>query len=143
MMGECTFMGEFKHSVDPKNRVFLPSSLREEMGEEVYVLKGVDPCIAVYTADGWEAFTAKLNSLPEIQARRVKRTLLASACKTKIDSQGRILITPSHRQYAGLEKSVYVVGVGNHIEIWDENKWLAENAIESEELAETLISLGF
>lgn len=143
MLGENTFMGAFKHSVDPKNRVFIPASLREEMGDEVYVIKGVDPCIAVYTQEGWEAFVEKLSSLPEIQARKVKRALLSSACKTKIDSQGRILITQIHKTYAGLDKNVYVVGVGNHVEIWDEDRWNSEDAMGAEEMAETLISLGF
>ncbi len=143
MIGESTFMGEFNHSIDPKNRLFLPATLRDEMGDEVIVVKGVDKCIAVYPKDSWEAFTEKLNSLPEIQSRWVKRTILASANKTKIDSQGRILITQGHKAYAELDKNVCVVGVGNHVEIWDENKWYELNNINSEELAETLMALGF
>ena len=143
MIGEKMFTGEYKHTIDPKNRMFLPSAMREEMGDEVFVVKGVDTCIAVYTVDAWEIFTEKLNSLPEMKARRVKRTLMASAIKTKIDGQGRVLITQGHKAYAGLDKNVCVIGVGNHVEIWDEDKWLAENDINSEELAETLMSLGF
>jgi len=143
MIGETMLTGEYKHSIDPKNRMFLPATLREELGDEVFVVKGVDTCIAVYPKDSWESFTEKLNSLPEIQARRVKRILFASAVKTKIDSQGRVLITQSHKEYAGLDKNVYVVGVGDHAEIWDEAKWIAENDMNSEELVETLMSLGF
>lgn len=143
MIGEFMFTGEYKHSIDPKNRMFLPSTMREELGDEVFVVKGVDTCIAVYPKDAWDEFTAKLNLLPEMKARRVKRTLMASAIKTKIDSQGRVLITQSHKDYAGLDKNVYVIGVGNHVEIWDEDKWIAENDMNSEELAETLMSLGF
>ncbi len=143
MVGEYMFTGEYSHSIDPKNRMFLPSSMREEMSEEVFVVKGVDECIAVYPKESWEEFTEKLNSLPEMQARKVKRTLLASAIKTKIDSQGRILISQAHKAYAGLDKNVCVIGVGNHIEIWDADKWIAENDMNSEEMAETLMSLGF
>lgn len=143
MIGEYMFTGEYKHSIDPKNRMFLPSAMREELGEEVFVVRGVDSCIAVYPKESWESFTEKLNSLPEIQARRVKRTLMASAVKTKIDGQGRVLISQNHKVYAGLDKNVYVIGVGNHIEIWDEDKWIAENDMNSEELAETLMALGF
>ena len=143
MIGEYMFTGEYKHSIDPKNRMFLPATMRDELGEEVFVVKGVDTCIAVYPKDAWESFTEKLNSLPEMKARRVKRTLMASASKTKIDSQGRVLISQGHKAYAGLDKNVYVIGVGNHVEIWDEDKWIAENDMNSEELAETLMSLGF
>ena len=143
MIGEYMFTGEYKHSIDPKNRMFLPATMRDELGEEVFVVKGVDTCIAVYPKDAWESFTEKLNSLPEMKARRVKRTLMASASKTKIDSQGRVLISQNHKAYAGLDKNVYVIGVGNHVEIWDEDRWIAENDMNSEELAETLMSLGF
>ena len=143
MIGEVMFTGEYKHTIDPKNRMFLPSSMREELGDEVYIVKGVDTCIAVYSKEAWEIFTEKLNSLPEMKARRVKRTLMASAVKTKIDGQGRVLISQSHKAYADLDKNVYVIGVGNHIEIWDEERWQTENDINSEELAETLMSLGF
>ncbi|MBE6643185.1 MAG: division/cell wall cluster transcriptional repressor MraZ [Clostridia bacterium] len=143
MIGEYMFTGEYKHSIDPKNRMFLPANMREELGEEVFVVKGVDTCIAVYPKEAWEEFTEKLNQLPEMKARRVKRTLLASAIKTKLDGQGRVLISQGHKAYAGLDKNVYVIGVGNHVEIWDEDKWIAENDMNSEELAETLMSLGF
>ncbi len=143
MIGSTVFTGEYKHAIDPKNRMFLPATLRDELGDEVYVVKGVDSCIAVYTKDAWESFTDKINSLPEMQVRRVKRILFASAVKTKLDSQGRILISQGHKEYAGLDKNVYVVGVGNHIEIWDELKWIEENNVNSDELAETLMSLGF
>lgn len=143
MIGENMYTGEYKHSIDPKNRMFLPATMREDLGDEVFVVKGVDTCIAVYPKEAWEEFTEKLNSLPEMKARRVKRILMASAIKTKIDSQGRVLITQSHKSYAGLDKNVYVVGVGNHIEVWDEDKWIAENDMNSEEMAETLMSLGF
>ncbi|MBR5314278.1 MAG: division/cell wall cluster transcriptional repressor MraZ [Clostridia bacterium] len=143
MIGENMYTGEYKHSIDPKNRMFLPATMREDLGDEVFVVKGVDMCIAVYPKEAWEEFTEKLNSLPEMKARRVKRILMASAIKTKIDSQGRVLITQSHKAYAGLDKNVYVVGVGNHIEVWDEDKWIAENDMNSDEMAETLMSLGF
>lgn len=143
MIGEFMFTGEYKHSIDPKNRMFLPATMREELGDEVFVVKGVDTCIAVYPKEAWDVFTEKLNQLPEMKARRVKRTLMASAVKTKIDSQGRVLISQGHKSYAGLDKNVYVIGVGNHVEIWDEDKWIAENDMNSEELAETLMSLGF
>lgn len=143
MIGENKYTGEYKHSIDPKSRVFIPSSMRDDMGEEVYIVKGVDPCIAVYPSDAWEAFTDKLNTLPEIQARRVKRFIYSSAVRTKVDSQGRILIPQNLKEYAELGKNVYFVGVGNHAEIWNEEKWINENDVDSEELVGTLIELGF
>lgn len=143
MANEKEFTGEFKHSIDPKNRMFLPSSMREDMGDEIVIVKGIDPCVAVYPIDEWHAFTEKLNQLPEIKVRKVKRTLFASACRTKLDSQGRILLPQNLKTYASLEKNVYVIGVGNHAEIWDEAAWEKENSINSDEIVETLVELGF
>lgn len=140
---EKVYTGEYKHSIDPKNRMFLPAGLREELGDEIILTKGVDACIAVYPKQAWELFTEKLNSLPEIQARKVKRFIYSSAVKTKTDSQGRVLLTQNLKEHAGLEKNVYVVGVGDHVEIWDENTWIAENDMNSDEMVETLVSLGF
>ena len=142
MIGESAFTGEYKHSIDPKNRMFLPATMREDLGDEVFVVKGVDACIAVYTREAWDEFTEKLNSLPEMKARRVKRVLMASAQKTKVDSQGRILISQMHKTYAGLDKNVMVVGVGSHVEIWDEDRWIAENSMDAAEIAESLMALG-
>ena len=142
MIGESAYTGVYNHSIDPKNRMFLPATMRENIGDEVFVVKGVDKCIAIYPKDAWDEFTEKLNSLPEIKARRVKRVLMASAIKTKVDSQGRVLITQMHKTYAELYKNVCVVGVGSHIEVWDEDKWIAENSMEADEIAETLMSFG-
>lgn len=138
-----TYTGEYRHSIDPKNRMFLPANLREDLGEEIILTKGIDACVAVYPKEAWELFTEKLNSLPEVQARKVKRVIYSSAMKTKVDSQGRVLITQNLKDHAGLEKNVYVVGVGDHVEIWDENSWTAENEMNSNEMAETLVALGF
>lgn len=143
MIGENVFTGEFKHSVDPKNRMFFPASLRDELEGDIIITKGVDSCIAVYPMDAWDSFTEKLNALPAIQARKVKRFIYSSSSKTKLDSQGRVLIPQTLKEYAGIDKNVYVVGVGDHAEIWDEDKWLSENDMNSETLVDTLVELGF
>ena len=69
--------------------------------------------------------------------------IYSSSSKTKLDSQGRVLIPQTLKEYAGIDKNVYVVGVGDHAEIWDEDKWLTENDMNSETLVDTLVELGF
>lgn len=142
--GDQVYTGEYRHSIDPKNRMFLPANLREILGNDIVMTKGMDPCVSVYPMESWELFTEKLNSLPEIQSRRIKRFIYSSATKTTPDSQGRVLMPQNLREYAGLDKNVYVIGVGDHVEIWDEDKWNAENAgMNSDEVVETLVALGF
>ena len=83
--------GKYKHTVDPKGRLFVPSKLRDELGEAFYVTLGLDHCLSVYTETGWQAILDKYNALPISQARKM-RFLFANAAKCEPDKQGRFLI---------------------------------------------------
>lgn len=138
------FCGEYSHNLDSKKRMSLPSRLREELGESVVMTKNVDRCVSLYPIERWNAFTAKLDTLPETETRMVKRFLYSAAFETTVDGQGRILISPGLCEYAGLTKSVKVIGVGDHIEIWDEESWAKESSSENTaEITDLLIKLGF
>lgn len=138
------FCGEYSHNLDSKKRMILPAKLRDELGETVVMTKSVDRCVALYPMERWHAFTAKLDTLPDIETRQVKRFLYAAAFETSVDGQGRILVAPNLCEYAGLSKSVKVIGVGDHIEIWDEKRWAEENSSENTaDLTDLLIKLGF
>lgn len=138
------FCGEYSHNLDAKKRIILPSKLREQLGDGVVMTKSVDRCVALYPVERWNAFTAKLDSLPDIETRQVKRFLYSAAFETSVDGQGRILIAPNLCDYASLTRSVKVIGVGDHIEIWDEALWAKENSSENTaDIANVLIKLGF
>ena len=97
--------GKYKHTVDPKGRLFVPSKLRDELGEAFYVTLGLDHCLSVYTETGWQAILDKYNALPISQARKM-RFLFANAAKCEPDKQGRFLIPTELRQYAGIRQEV-------------------------------------
>ena len=86
--------GKYKHTVDEKGRLFVPSKLREELGNTFYVTLGLDHCLSVYTESGWQAILDKYNALPIVQARKM-RFLFANAAKCEPDKQGRFLIWDS------------------------------------------------
>ena len=136
--------GKYKHSVDPKGRLFVPSKLREELGEAFYVTLGLDHCLSVYTESGWQAILDKYNALPISQARKM-RFLFANAAKCEPDAQGRIVLPQKLRAYAHLEKDVVVIGVSNRAEIWNAEKWAEIEAEElnPENLAAVMEELGF
>jgi len=137
-------LGEFNHSIDTKNRVFIPAKFREEFGDTMILVKGVDRCISVYSSEEWQKFSAKLDALPEIDSRRVKRFIYASASEVQPDAQGRVIVTQSMREYAALDKNVVIIGVGNHAEIWDEALWNNEIEFEDQDsVASVLKGLGF
>ena len=76
--------GKYKHSVDEKGRLFVPSKLREELGSTFYVTLGLDHCLSVYTEAGWKAIVVKYNALPIVQARNM-RFLFANDAKCEPD----------------------------------------------------------
>ena len=126
--------GKYKHTVDPKGRLFVPSKLRDELGEAFYVTLGLDHCLSVYTETGWQAILDKYNALPISQARKM-RFLFANAAKCEPDKQGRFLIPTELRPYAGIR----------HAEIWDSEAYdkLEQETLTPENLAQVMEELGF
>ncbi|MBE5963767.1 MAG: division/cell wall cluster transcriptional repressor MraZ [Lachnospira sp.] len=142
------FMGEYNHTVDTKGRVIVPAKLREGLGEEFVITKGLDGCLFGYPEAEWKNFEEKLKGLPltNKDARQFTRFFLAGAASVEIDKQGRILIPQVLREFAGLEKDVVLVGVASRIELWSKEKWLtctSKYDDDMEEVAENMQNLGF
>ncbi|MCR5527312.1 MAG: division/cell wall cluster transcriptional repressor MraZ [Lachnospiraceae bacterium] len=139
------FMGEYNHTIDAKGRLIIPAKLREGLGDTFVVTKGLDGCLAAYTAQSWEKLQEKLAALPEFskEARAVKRFYLAGAFTAEFDKQGRILLPANLREHAGLIKDVVLVGVGDKVEIWSAEKWRDTAPENIDSIAESLSGLGF
>jgi len=137
------FLGEYLHTLDVKNRITLPSKLRDEMGEQAVLTKSIDKCIAVYNTAAWKTYTEKLDTLPGTEARALRRFIYASAFEAEFDAQGRILVPANLCVYAGLEKNVKVIGAGDHVEFWSETGW-DENQAQADTAAmeALMIKLG-
>lgn len=127
--GEESMTGEYQHNLDSKGRLFIPARLREELGNVFYVTLSMDKCLSCYSAESWQDFSDKVNSMPYVKQRKM-RPLFAYAAKCELDGQGRILIPQNLRDYAGLSKNVAVVGCNNHAELWDSEAWSEVNKIE-------------
>ena len=117
--------GEYSHIIDAKGRLFIPAKFREELGFSFVLTKGLENTLSIYPNDEWDKFAEKINSLPTKQSRTLKRFFVASAQDLSPDAQGRILIPQVLRDYAGLSKNAVVIGMTDHIEIWDEARWNA------------------
>lgn len=116
-------LGEYAYALDAKGRLFLPARLREELTAAVVLSKAIDPCINVYSREAFGRFAERLFRLPEIETRDVRRFVFEAAQETSPDSQGRVLLLPALREYAGLKKDVLILGVGDHAEIWDKETY--------------------
>ena len=142
--GKKAVTGQYQHTIDAKGRLFIPSKIREELGETFYVTMGTDPCLSVYSDASWARFTEKFESLP-YSRNKAMRPIFANAAKCEPDAQGRILLPQKLRAYAGLEKDVTVIGVSNRAEIWDAERWakVEEEELNPENLAAVMEELGF
>jgi MraZ protein len=140
-------IGEFKHTLDDKNRVSLPSKFRKEVGKKIIVTQGLDNCLFLYTLKEWEKIAEQLGSLGMGQAdtRGFNRYLLANAAEVLVDSAGRILIPENLREAINAKNKIVFAGLYNRIEIWEEATWETykkEIAKNADQMAEKLGQIG-
>ena len=139
------FMCEYNHTVDPKGRLIVPTKFREMLGENFVVCKGLDHCLYLYSNEDWEAFETQLSALPltSKEARQFVRFFSAGSCQVEVDKQGRILIPPSLRAYAKLDKDVVLAGALHRVEIWDKDSWYDTSVDDNvDEIAESMDKFG-
>ncbi len=123
------FYGNYMHTLDAKNRVFVPAKLRSELGETFYVTRKLTKkALAVYSPAGWEELQNKLASHPDSKFGNVKMFLFSHSIAATPDGQGRILLPPDLTEYAGITKEIAFVGVGDHLLIYAADVWRAEEA---------------
>ena len=120
-----TFIGEYSYSLDLKGRINMPARFRQALSKNnknTFVsTRGMDSCIWVYPLSQWleiEKNLRSLSSLSKIHRTFVRNTARYAAPST-YDKQGRITLSPSLIEYAGLEKDVLIIGMVNKMEIWD------------------------
>ena len=144
------FRGSSFHTIDPKGRIIIPARFRDDIragGGDGVVVSNLDKTLYAYTFNEWQVIERKIMSAKSEDMRRFKRFFLGNACECYCDKQGRILIPPSLRTYAGLEKDIVLVGILDHFEIWSRDLWAMENEqmeqeLEKEEVRVGIASLG-
>lgn len=128
------FRGLATLNLDSKGRMAIPTRYRENLlrtcaGQMVLTVDR-DHCLLLYPLPNWEEIERKLVRLPSFnkQARRLQRLLIGHATECELDGNGRILLPPALREFAGLDKSVVLIGQGNKFEVWAEEAWTARQA---------------
>ena len=138
-------IGEFEHSLDAKGRLIMPAKLRESIGENFVVTKGLDGCLFAFSTSEWTNFEEKLKSLPlsNRNSREFTRFFLSGASECEIDKQGRIPLSSELIEYAGMKKDIVLVGVNSKLEIWDSEKWKSvDEAVDTETYIEGIAKYG-
>ncbi|OCG70412.1 cell division/cell wall cluster transcriptional repressor MraZ [Gilliamella sp. Occ3-1] len=120
------FSGAISINLDNKGRLAIPTRYREFLSEGMVCTIGLyHPCLTLYSMSEWKCIEQQLATLSTIveTERRIKRLLLGYATECLMDNSGRILLSPTLRTYAKLEKNTMFVGQSNKFEIWDEASW--------------------
>ena len=140
-------IGEYKHNLDAKKRLSIPSKFRKELGEGAVITKGLDNCLFVFPMNEWKELAPRLAKLPlgQRDARAFTRLMLGGAMEVEFDGLGRIVVPEYLKSYAGLNRSVVIAGLYTRLEIWDEQRWnihKAELEKNSDAIAEKLGDVG-
>ena len=139
------FTGEYRHSLDLKNRLIIPSKFRNNLGENIVITRGLDGCLFCYSCEEWQKILEKMNGLAwtRSDSRKFTRFLTSGATTLEFDKQGRV-VRPSYlKDFASIEKDVVLIGVLNRIEIWSSSKWdefMQSNIDSLSDISENLFS---
>ncbi len=124
--------GEYRHSVDAKNRLFIPAKHREELGPSFMIVRDVrGPRLKIFSMDAWEAYIAPIKQQERKLAEAALRFLHRDAVSAEPDAQGRVVLTPALLAYAGITKEAVVVGCSDYAEIWAADAYDQEMAAEN------------
>ncbi|WP_185235840.1 division/cell wall cluster transcriptional repressor MraZ [Teredinibacter franksiae] len=144
------FQGSHAINMDAKGRMAIPAKYRDSLasacdGRIVMTAHTQDRCVLVYPEPEWQTILPKIEALPTFNkaSLRAQRLLIGYATPLELDGNGRVLVPPTLRDYAKLDKKLMLVGLGKKFELWSEEAWLASVAdLETEDdLPEAMMSL--
>ena len=137
--------GTFSRAIDEKLRIAIPKRVREELlrgdGHGLYVAPGTDGSLALYTEEVFATLAARLAaaSPAEQDVRAFSRLFYSQAQRVEFDTQGRIRIPAELAELTHLKRDAVLLGVMDHLEIWDKARWeqyLGERRSRYDEIAE-------
>ena len=121
------FVGEYARQLDERGRFILPAKIREKLSGTVYItIAPLEKCLNLYTEEEWESISQKVAALPgsiDTNVSKFTRKFFSKALTCEIDKQGRIPLTPTILEAAGLKKDIVLVGANSKLEIWDAEAW--------------------
>lgn len=129
------YSGSHAVTMDAKGRLAIPARIRDQLvadcgGRIVVTAHHEERCLLVYPEPQWQVLAPQIQALPNIQSksvRKLQRRLLGHAAPLELDGNGRVLLPPTLRDFAGLDKDLIVAGLGPRLEIWSAVAWAANN----------------
>jgi len=136
------FRGASSLSLDVKGRLTLPTRHRQDIIDmcngSMIITVDPDMCLLLYPREEWLDIEQKIAALPTLnkQSRILQRFLIGHATDVDMDKNGRFLVPPTLRTFAGLDKQIMLIGQGKKFEIWDEARWQQNTQEWMEEIAD-------
>ena len=145
---KMSLRGTITRTIDPKGRLILPQNFREAIASpqdpassapalglspQSFILTTFDGCLVAFSLNDWARLEKKFKNLSNrsMRVRRLELLVMGGAEEMTPDAQGRILLTPYHREYAGLEREAVMIGMLDRFEIWNPARYRAATAPES------------
>jgi MraZ protein len=139
------FRGHYEHSLDAKNRLSIPARFRAAFSSGVVLAKDPEPCVAIWPTETHESIIRKalggLNPMGS-QHRKLSRFFQANSWDIDLDAAGRVTLPPPLLGHANVEKEVVVAGVGDHLEVWDRERWNEQQESLDSQIEEVTEQLG-
>jgi MraZ protein len=142
LSNRTVLLGQYTQRLDDKNRLTVPVKFRGDFDPDIVVTRGLDDCLWAFTREGWDAFHTEQSSRLDgfsREARQMRRFFFSAAHEAKLDKQGRVALPAGLMEHAGLDREIVVTGTGEHLEIWNRDKWadvVSESQGSMEDVAE-------
>jgi len=122
--------GEYEHTIDEKGRLFISNKLRgqidsDEHGSNFYLVLGANGVLCLYPERYFQriALTTAPGKVAPDETVSFERMSFALSSRVELDKQGRLLVNEKLRKRARLGSNVTLVGVRDHIEVWNNSSW--------------------
>ncbi len=136
--------GYSEHFVDEKGRAILPKKLKELMGSDLVLTRGLDECVYVFTREDWNVFEGKIARLPISKGRDISHFFNTYKTDVAVDKQGRVQIPQALRRIAEIEGNAVIVGNGNRAEIWNPDRFAKmEQELDTEAIVAVMDEMDF
>jgi MraZ protein len=139
------FLGEYTHTIDGKGRLTIPAKFRGALAAGLVVTRGFDQNLMLYPMDGWQKLADRITERPlaDEDMRAFRRRVFAGAINLEPDRQGRILLPPYLRDFAGMNGDVVIAGMYDYLELWSAEAWdTVRESVEANSDADRWMDLG-
>lgn len=136
---DTSFQGQADYTLDAKNRLTVPARYRGLLEGGLVVTKDIEPCVAIWPTEGFADFRrAALEGVHPMspRARKIRTFFASNSLPSTLDSAGRVPLQSFHLEHGGIEREVTVVGVDDHLQVWNREAWDAHSAQLDREMAE-------